>query len=308
MRLSYYISSMTNAFSFEQQAVIEGSLLGDGHLTKPRGKGNSAFSKTQTARRREYLDWSHDLLGDYSSSVNEYDSWAKGKKYRKSKLICHALPVFTELRNKWYPDGIKIVPRDIVLSPLSIAIWFFDDGSNYVPNRQCKFATYSFTTEDCEVLCKQLMEHKINSYITPKNIIQVRTSSYKTLVDLVRPYMIWDFFKHKIQYRDSELKFTTSDEANEMQKLYSGGMKQTDIAEKLGKSLSVVSNVLRGKRKVSISKECNLSLGNTSGIKGVSWDRSRNKWLAFKRANGKTKNLGRFNTKEEAERVVLVGA
>lgn len=35
---------------------------------------------------------------------------------------------------------------------------------------------------------------------------------------------------------------------------------------------------------------------NTSGITGVSWDKSRNKWVA----HIKGKQLGRFNTKEEA--------
>jgi hypothetical protein len=39
---------------------------------------------------------------------------------------------------------------------------------------------------------------------------------------------------------------------------------------------------------------------NTSGYKGVSWDKARQKWLAKIKINGKTKNLGRFVTKEEA--------
>lgn len=42
------------------------------------------------------------------------------------------------------------------------------------------------------------------------------------------------------------------------------------------------------------------SKANTSGVTGVSWDSSRNKWLAQIRMNGKKKNLGRYNTKAEA--------
>ena len=38
---------------------------------------------------------------------------------------------------------------------------------------------------------------------------------------------------------------------------------------------------------------------NTSGVTGVSWDKLRNKWIA----HIKRKNLGRFNTKEEAIKV-----
>lgn len=39
---------------------------------------------------------------------------------------------------------------------------------------------------------------------------------------------------------------------------------------------------------------------NTSGFRGVSWDKSRNKWLSQIQIDGKFKKLGRFNTPEEA--------
>jgi hypothetical protein len=39
---------------------------------------------------------------------------------------------------------------------------------------------------------------------------------------------------------------------------------------------------------------------NTSGIKGVSWDKARSKWAAEIRSQGKRYHLGRFDTKEEA--------
>lgn len=42
---------------------------------------------------------------------------------------------------------------------------------------------------------------------------------------------------------------------------------------------------------------------NTSGIKGVSLMKRDNKWRASIRVNGKPKNLGHFNTKEEAAEV-----
>jgi transcriptional regulator with XRE-family HTH domain len=112
--------------------------------------------------------------------------------------------------------------------------------------------------------------------------------------------MLWDFFKHKIRYRDSELSFTTVDEANEMQKLYEAGWKQIEIANKIGTSVSVVSNVLRGNRKVSVAEKRLLSLSNTSGTKNVYWDKSRNKWRVSFKTDGKNVMVGRFESKEEA--------
>jgi hypothetical protein len=39
---------------------------------------------------------------------------------------------------------------------------------------------------------------------------------------------------------------------------------------------------------------------NTSGVTGVTWDKSRSKWEAYVRINGKTIHLGRFSSKEDA--------
>lgn len=40
--------------------------------------------------------------------------------------------------------------------------------------------------------------------------------------------------------------------------------------------------------------------GNKSGHTGVTWDRSRRRWLAHIKINGRLKNLGRFADKEQA--------
>jgi hypothetical protein len=47
---------------------------------------------------------------------------------------------------------------------------------------------------------------------------------------------------------------------------------------------------------------------NTSGIKGVSWDKRESKWQANIRVNNKMINLGRFNNKEDAAAVYRAAA
>jgi HNH endonuclease/AP2 domain len=43
---------------------------------------------------------------------------------------------------------------------------------------------------------------------------------------------------------------------------------------------------------------------NSSGIKGVCWDKSRNKWQSKIKVNGKMLHLGRYDNKEDAARAV----
>lgn len=294
---------MQATFSLTQQSIINGSLLGDGSITKRRTPGgNCYFTKPQSASRKEYLEWHFGQLEPFSSRLWECDNSCKGKKYRRAVFATVSDPLFTSLRDKWYPDGVKVVPRDLELDPLSLAIWYFDDGSDHLSDRCCRLATYGFARDDCEFLVSLLDVLGLKCYIDKANVIRTHARSYKDFVDLVRPFMLWPCFAHKIRYRDSELEFTTDDEARQMFEMYEGGSKQKEIAEVMHKSISVVSAILRGERMhhLGISKAGSLALNNSSGIKGVSWDKTRNKWKAFVRINGKTKNLGRFLSKEEA--------
>jgi len=51
-----------------------------------------------------------------------------------------------------------------------------------------------------------------------------------------------------------------------------------------------------------------IARNNTSGHPGVHWDKSRGKWMAYCRFNGKMKNLGRYDSKEEAIKAYREGA
>lgn len=44
---------------------------------------------------------------------------------------------------------------------------------------------------------------------------------------------------------------------------------------------------------------------NTSGVRGVNWDRTRKRWIARAKVEGRRYNLGRFVSLEKAERAVV---
>jgi hypothetical protein len=49
-----------------------------------------------------------------------------------------------------------------------------------------------------------------------------------------------------------------------------------------------------------------INKNNTSGIKGVSWSKARNKWVVYIKINNKQKNIGGFDDLELAELVVTI--
>ena len=57
---------------------------------------------------------------------------------------------------------------------------------------------------------------------------------------------------------------------------------------------------LRAATQTQNAQNCKKPARNTSGYKGVCWDKGEKKWLAQMSVNGKTKKIGRFDCPEKA--------
>lgn len=111
----------------------------------------------------DYLKWSFNHLSSFctDNGVREYSVFDKrtNKVYYGCRIATRSLPVFTDLYYKWYDNGIKVIPKDLKLTPLMIAVWFADDGS--VSSRtkgalDLKFSTHCFSFEETSFLKDQL--------------------------------------------------------------------------------------------------------------------------------------------------------
>jgi hypothetical protein len=186
----------------EQMQLIVGSMLGDAslHIMKKESH-NSYFEKSQSLSNKEYINWHHEILKNYSRGVT---CRKNGKEYI-SRIMSHCHPVFKELRNKWYPNGHKIIPDDIKLTPLILAIWFCDDGCNAKAGakRSACFATHCFTYEDVKRL-SDIITNKfgINTYINltrkTQPVLKITAEHYLKFIELIRPYVIWRCLQYKV--------------------------------------------------------------------------------------------------------------
>lgn len=134
---------------------------------------------------------------DELEEYNKYD-----KRYDTNYCYCsfrtRASPAFKNHYERFYPpDSIKRVPRDLVLTPLSIAVWFCDDGSSTVDNNTMtvKFSTDGFLKEDTEFLASLLearYNKKFNVYKKVKDkeqyIVKASTKSCINLFTEIEPY------------------------------------------------------------------------------------------------------------------------
>ena len=140
------------------RALLIGLILGDGHLTKSSGvKNTSALDLKYDEKYLEYLQWIHQALQELDPSPIR-----RKKGFHQYRFYTKRRNDIGILRQKFYPDGTKRIPKDIeqyLKDPLTIAIWYQDDGTldfrrGYHTN--ALFATHCFSKDECILLANTL--------------------------------------------------------------------------------------------------------------------------------------------------------
>jgi len=231
-----------------QHQIIVGNLLGDGSICK---SGKSAyFSISQNRAHKEYIDWLYEELLPFSRAVSETSNTDEnGKEFYGNCLQTISTPEFLEYRNLFYPNDVKIVPKDISsrLTDLSLAIWYMDDGSTDKVFRTSCLCTQSFTEEDVNYLIS-VLDQKFNikaslRYIKGKTekqpVIYFNGVGYNTFHSIVDP-LLNNCFSYK-KLREKKVRIVLSGELSpsskltennvrNIRKLYSEGVSNRELA------------------------------------------------------------------------------
>lgn len=176
-----------------QEQVILGKLLGDGHLRVT--KESAALNWGHSEKQEDYFDWTNNALSGISlNNKDEYISGFGSVMYRGStcfsRLIKDMFGSFIVKNEKVVPDWVSDK-----ISPLSIAVWYMDDGSIDQSDGQedrVTFSTNAFSFESCTILLKALMNMGIDASIRnygKGNIIRLNARNAERLFLLICPYI-----------------------------------------------------------------------------------------------------------------------
>ncbi len=150
-----------------QHQVLVGALLGDGHITRfSERRINSAFC--YASKSKQHVGFIHSYLLNLASNkekevVSEMDVFDKrtGKYYKRFYFTTKYNTAFTSYRKEWY-YATKIIPTNVVLTPLVCLVWYIGDGCIMNRNKNnttdgIQLATNGFSKNDIEsVLLPQL--------------------------------------------------------------------------------------------------------------------------------------------------------
>lgn len=272
-----------------QREIITGSLLGDGSLTKIYGNKSSAFREAHSMAQLDYIQWKHKNLEPLSlplkiekrSTINGFDKSKnspiidKNIKTDFAVMRTYSTPEFKELEKIWYLRNhsndyvfdknnrrIKIIPDSVVLTPLSLMVWFLDDGTNlYNGNSQYKsrnavFHTLSFKFEECEKLKDQIQQLGFTGCGVRSNKekpeIVIYSSSYCKFMQAIDELNEVEKMKYKTDmraYTEPNRKHSAKLTKKDILKiitLHNSGEKQKEISCIFNVSTATICNIVNG--------------------------------------------------------------
>ena len=181
----------------KQADILVGCVLGDAYITK-LGK----IQIEQSAAQTEYINWKYNQLKSISygppvKPVSRYD-----KRYDKTFYSYRfwTRQYFRSWREKFYMENKKIFSLNN-LSPLSLAVWYMDDGS-LNEGKGAILSTESFSQEDREKIKNLFIkDFNIKPSFKKQGKMIIGTKDSKKFFSIIRPYVI-PSMQYKLQPRN----------------------------------------------------------------------------------------------------------
>lgn len=204
------ISHLIDQIPYGVKQIILGTLLGDGCIYRP-SETTRGFSFIHSIKQKEYFDFKKFLLGKLFTETKGYIGGFDGSlpNKRGSSIVNRAISKF--IIEHCEKNGCKYITKEWIkeLSPLGIAIWYMDDGSVQLTNKQkprVHFATNAFSYEEVSLL-KDMFKNKYNIaceiFDYKGNTLCLSTEGTSKLFDLIFPYIPNCMeYKLPIEYRN----------------------------------------------------------------------------------------------------------
>ena len=172
-----------------ERSIIIGSILGDGYMRIIPGRHDAFLEINHSVKAKDYVDYKFNKLKRICESA---------PKERATNEDRHAYRFFTKqhkdlttLYGLFYKNKRKIIPKNLELDPMSIAIWYMDDGSKS-RDSDVYLNTQQFSLLDQKKLLNCLRKFGINARLNKDKKyyrIRILKESIQNFMDIVAPYM-----------------------------------------------------------------------------------------------------------------------
>lgn len=195
---------MTYKITPKQKQIIIGELLGDGCIETANGR-TFRLKIEHSYKQQEYVDWLYAELENLASAPPKVKlQTVRGKEYKKYWFNTAYSASYRFYYHQFYPAGKKVVPKLIHrwLTPLTLAIWYMDDGSikSKVPKAKI-LKTQGFDLNSLKLLQTALLRNfSIKTILRQQKEgkqIYILASEVKRFETIIKPYVL-ECFNYKL--------------------------------------------------------------------------------------------------------------
>lgn len=184
--------------TYIEKSIILGTVLGDGFLQKRMHK--TRLRICHSYKQKQYVDWKYQQLIRLCSRTQSpiRKNVRLGVTY---SFHTQSENILSYYYNLFYNNGLKKIDNQLVDSithPLSLAVWWLDDGNARSDCNGGRLATYGFNLEEQKILQQLLVQNfHIGTNIVrhsikkkkPQYYLYIPSQHFSQLIDLIQIYV-----------------------------------------------------------------------------------------------------------------------
>lgn len=230
--------------SNDQLSVFDGLMLSDGSITARNKDAVSGFYYGQQCKMKGFLEWAQAFI-PFPTRV--YGPYVRKDNTCYYSTVSLTRSFYTEQRQRWYPEGKKIVPADIRIDPLSVMAWYLGDGYLGKASGWCNgvyFCTQSFERSEVSGLTARLCLEGIDARVDGAQVA-VRLTGIRDFINYIGPCPVPEYsYKWDVAIKSD----VSRDRAQSVLKLKAEGRSLREIEEMLHEKRSSIHRTYYGSR------------------------------------------------------------
>lgn len=182
-----------------QEQILLGTLLGDGFLEQ-NGK-NVRLKIDHGAKQKAYVFWLYEEFKTIARQPYQlmFQDKRTGKTYEHWRFATLSLPLLSYWRKLFYHNGRKIISPKVfeLIDPLSLAVWYMDDGFRRKDCRGIYLCTSAYSMEEQNIL-QICLKKKFNiqtrlHFAASQVRIYIPSSCVTMFCSIIKPFMLPSF-------------------------------------------------------------------------------------------------------------------
>lgn len=203
--------------------IVLGTVLGDGHLASLQSGVRLEIGHSEN--QKEYVFWKYKELGSLVNT-NPHRIVIEDSRYQKTyyqwRFKSKIDPLLLPFHKYFYGhSGKKEIRKNmnlILTSPLTLAVWFMDDGGRRNDSYGMFLNSLSFSKEENNILCECLNQNFSLSprvhWVQDGYRLYIPSGDVKKFCEIIYPHII-PSMRYKLSYNPVTTSFARLDRARD---------------------------------------------------------------------------------------------